>query len=130
MEASAKGMGMSELLDNLKKLAGMYSKNLSEIREKISTLEDVPKAKALVGKFFKYQNGYNATEKLWLYKRITKSSGAHIWSDSFQEDSIGKIEFDFDKVDYLNSFYNTSGYIEISEEKYFSEQKKLISKLN
>jgi hypothetical protein len=121
---------MSELVDNLKKLVQEYSKQLGELREKIRVLEEVPQAEALVGKCFKYLNHYNSSNQWWLYTKIVRAKDGIIWVDSFQEDSYGKIEIEFDKnsgIDTYNYMGNSS--ILISEEEYIAAQKALIKKI-
>jgi ribosomal protein L35AE/L33A len=78
---------MSDILKNLKKLCEEHEKHLSELKQRISEIENIPKAtkaKALVGKCFKYPNTYStgfgmfgavSTGRVrrngFIYKRIT-----------------------------------------------------------
>jgi hypothetical protein len=120
---------MSELVDNLKKLAQEYSKYLGEVREKIRILEDVPQAEALVGKCFKYLNRYGPNEQWWLYTKIVRAKDGEIWIDSFQEDPYEKIEFEFDMAMGVHPYTGNSNRILISKEEFTAAQKALIKKV-
>ena len=118
---------MDEHINTLKKLEDKAYKIYNEIRDKVRILEEVPKAKALVGQCFKYENSYNATDSWWLYLMVTRCNQSAIFMDSFQKYSNGKIEFVFDKSHYIHSL--GSSYIPISIEEYDKAKKALLKKL-
>jgi hypothetical protein len=118
---------MNDPIENLKKVAEEYRKNLYEVQDKLRLLVDVPRAKALLGKCFKYLNSYDANTKWWYYSKVIKIEDDSLIIDSFQEAADGKIEFVYNQSAYLNHF--SSSYIPISEEEYFKERKKLLNKM-
>lgn len=120
---------MKDVIENLKKLAEEYRNQLGEINHKISKLEDEPRAKALVGKYFKYSNSYGNGTRWWLYIRIAGVRKIEVIVDSFQEDPYGKIEIVYDKPDYIGHYYNDPNWVNISENEYNKRYKKLVDKL-
>lgn len=118
---------MSDEIKNLKKIESEYYRQIQEIKEKIKLLEELPRAKSLVGKCFKYLNSFGPNENWWLYIRIVRNDGCDVIIDKFQEDAYGKVEFFYAEVSY--SHYFGSSYIPISEEEYFKAEKKLLNKI-
>jgi hypothetical protein len=119
---------MSDIINNLKKLEKEYQKAIFEIRDKISDLEDIPKAKALVGKYFKSSNSYGHGTSWTMYVRIIDSKDADVLTDCFQEDSKGHIEFIYGR-DEMYQIYENSRYIPIDKKEYFDAYDKLVTKI-
>ena len=120
---------MSDLIENLKKLCTAHEKELNTLRDKIREIEYVPKAKALIGKCFKYPNSYGfGTKRFWAYKRVVSAKAELLRVDSFQEEVYGKIEINYDSQESAAYFSNRT-WIPISEKEYFTAQAKLIKKI-
>lgn len=121
---------MSELVDNLLKLIEAHENQVGELRNKIKLIEGVPKAKALIGKCFKYLNTYGFnSKKWWIYKRVTGHVVDHIIIDCFEQDSNGKVEIIYDENEYAGHLSNNSSWIPISEKAYFAAYKRLVKKI-
>jgi hypothetical protein len=120
---------MDDLVDNLKKLAQQYSIELSKIRDKINSIEDVPKAQALVGKCFKYPNSFGCNSKWWIYIRVLSAEDTEVTTDEFEENSNGQIEFNYNCERYYNTYCGNSSYIPISKEEYLKAREALVKKV-
>jgi hypothetical protein len=119
----------SELVDNLLKLCEAHEDALNELRNKIKLIEGVPRAKALIGKCFKYQNTYGfGSKKWWVYKRVTGNQLDRIIIDCFEQDSNGKVEIICGENEYSGHFKSAS-WIPISEKAYFAAYDKLVKKV-
>jgi len=121
---------MSELIDNLRKLCNEHEKHIIELRDKISDIEYVPRAKALVGKCFKFASstGLN-NRKCWTYKKVIRSKRERLFVDSFHEDPYySKIEFHYGESESVLYFANRS-WTEISEKEFLKAHQKLINKI-
>lgn len=118
---------MSDVIENLKKLAEEFRNRLYEVEGKIRILEDAPVAKSLVGKCFKYRNSFGGPKGWWLYRRVVKvSRSTELVVESFQEDAHGKMEFDFDVHGYVHQFRSAT---QIPVREYLKAQKDFINKL-
>jgi|SRR5579864_3236098 len=124
-------MSHDELIENLKKLSGEHEKHLSDIREKIRVLDSVPKAKALVGKCFKYRSGgaflFGGRAKGWTFQHIVSTNGDNVLVNSFSVEA-GKIEFSFGTSSYVNHFSHAA-MVQITEKAYNREFNKMIKAL-
>jgi hypothetical protein len=119
---------MKPNVDKLKKVLYEFDNERRKLQDLIYELEDVPKMKSLVGKYFKYKNAYNNTENWWLYYYVKKYKDRKIIVDHFQEDTRTKVEFEYDDEMYGFSFSSPS-YIEITKEEYETAAQELLSKL-
>lgn len=120
---------MSDLVENLKKLCMEHENHIMELRDKIRTIEYVPKAKALVGRCFKYSNSVGlSNRKFWTYKRVIRSQEERVFVDSFQEDNCNKIEFRYNDSESA-AYFNNRSWAEISVREFVIAQNKLIQKI-
>ena len=122
----------AELIENLRKLSGEHEKHLSTLREKIRIIDSAPKAKALVGKCFKYQSGgtymFGGKSKGWIFKHIVAADAEHVFVNSFVIEGPLHAEFSFYIREYYSSF--TYGHlIQISKRTYDKKFKKLMQTL-
>lgn len=132
--AERKGKIIMDLLEGLKKLCEEHERQLQELRQKINEVDYFPKAKALVGKCFKYPGGasYYAfgirgrgiTKMSYIYKRIIGADKEYVIVDSIHMESPGKIEIIFHEKEYVTHFYNR-GLIPITEKQYFTHFNKV-----
>lgn len=120
---------MSDIVDNLKKLEAEHEKQLYELRLKIRDIDSIPKAKALVGRYFRYSGGFgffnSVKVKSYLYKRVVDVDVDRVLTDSFQIEKSGQIEISYGQTDYADHFSN-SYYTEITERQYFAAYKKML----
>ena len=118
-----------ELVKNLQKLCDEYEKQLCDIRIKIREIDTLPKAKALVGKYFKYSGGFGffgaKKVKSYIYKHIVGVDTDCVLVDSFQIEKTGKIEVSYRQRDYADNF-NQKYYQEITAKQYFDAYDKMI----
>jgi hypothetical protein len=126
-------MSNDKLIENLKKLSGEHEKHLSDIREKIRKLDAIPKAKALVGKCFKYRNsgGFmfsSSRHNGWVFKRVVTAIGENVLVDSFTVEGPNHIEFTFASSSYASSFSHTS-LVPISKKVYDRQFNRMIKAL-
>lgn len=123
---------MNDILANLRKLCEEHEKHLSDLRHKINEIDYIPKATALVGKCFKYQEnssmfGFSSRrlKGAYVYKRIIGSDKEYVIVDSFQVNSISKFDISFGDREYVTHFINPA-LVEISEKQYFKAFNKMI----
>lgn len=120
---------MKPNIEKLKEVIKKFDEERWRLQKIIRDLEETPKIKALVGKYFKYHNSYNQKESWWVYYCIKEFKKDTLLVDYFEEDTRSKIEIFFNKTEYGLGFYNPN-YIEITKEEYEMEAAKLIKKLN
>jgi len=120
-------MGNEEIVDNLTKLAKEHQKHMDNIREKVRAIVDIPKAQALVGRYFKYPNSYvfGGMRRGIVYKHIVGTVRDSLLVDGFQTDGPNKVEFEFSRHEYTGHFTHSS-VVEISEKEYFKAFDKMI----
>jgi len=106
-------------------LAGMEKERL-RISNIIFTLEEVPKIKAAIGKYFKYLNSYSTKEKWWMFIHVKKMKKNELIIDVFERDTSGKIEFQIGRRDYGRIYINNPSYVEITKQEYFNTLKKIL----
>lgn len=120
---------MNDILNNLKKLTEEHEQHLSDIRLKIREIDTIPKAKALVGRYFRYSGGFGffgmKRVKSYIYKRVVDTDLDCVLVDSFQIEKSGKIELSYRQRDYTDHF-NSKYYDEITEKQYFAAYDKMI----
>jgi hypothetical protein len=117
---------MSDMLTRLKKLSESMMEEYRKVQSKIQQIEDLPKAKALVGKYFKYKGVYHPKDG-FIYKRVIGVNGINLVVDSFyNKDHYGKIEFVYNDFGYISEF---NLYTEITAKEYFKAHKKILDKL-
>ena len=124
-----------ELLDSLKKLCEEHERQLSELRHKITEIDYIPKAKALIGKCFKYKGsigfyGFGVSKRArgrgpYVYKRIVGVDREYVLVDTFQLEHSGKIDIAFNEKEYVTHFTNNT-LIQITEKEYFKAFSKMI----
>ncbi len=124
-----------DLITNLKKLAEEHEKHLYEIKQKITDLDYIPKAKALIGKCFKYPGGsgfyaFGVSMRLkgktsYVYKRIIGADKEYVIVDSFHVESPAKIDITFHEKEYVSHFTN-KGMIQVTEKQYFKAFNKMV----
>lgn len=122
---------MSELVKNLKKLCDVHEQQLSDLRTKIREIDGIPKAKALVGKCFKYQGGFGMFhyKKTWGYKHVVASAGEYVFVDNFQVDQkTSNFSIDFSIRESAINFNNQS-FTEITRRQYISAYNSMIKRL-
>jgi hypothetical protein len=59
----------------------------------IQEREDAERLKPYVGRFYKYDNGYNERERWNLYTKVIGVEGSMLICDTFQTDSYGEMRF-------------------------------------
>lgn len=116
-------------IDKLKETLSTFDMERRKLSDLIYELEETPKIKATVGKYFKYYNSYNAKENWWMYIHVKDYKEEHLVTDIFQEDTRSKIEFNVEHVDYGRSYLHPN-YIEITKREYDVALRKLLRKLN
>ena len=117
------------LVDNLKKLCNEHEIQARTIRDRIREIEDIPKAKALVGKCYKYLNSYGfKTRRWWSYKRVISYSKVNIYVDSFHQDAKGEVEIKYAEID-SSTYFSNRAWTEITEKEYFAAYKRLVNKI-
>jgi hypothetical protein len=116
-----------ELIDNLKKLCADYEDQACELRDKIRKIQDVPKAKSLVGRYFKFPGGllFGNGRGSWTFKHVTGCYNENVIMDWFQVDRRGKIEISYNCIDYVVN-YNNKGAIEITKKEYNKQYQRLV----
>lgn len=121
-------MPSDKIVENLKKLQDEHRKYMDDIHRKITDIEVVPKAKALVGKCFKYRNGhfFGTYTKGWTYKHIVACNGEHVIVDQFETDGPNKVDFTFDRTEGV-SYFNHAGLVPITLKQYNREFNKMIN---
>jgi hypothetical protein len=121
-------MASDKVVENLKKLQDEHRKHMDDIHKKIEDIEVVPKAKALVGKCFKYRNGhfFGSYTKGWTYKHIVSSNGSHVTIDMFETDGPNKVDFVFDRTESAN-YFNHQALVPITLKEYNKQFKKMIN---
>jgi lipoate-protein ligase A len=118
-------------LATLKKQYAILQKKYIAMRDNIdqmeSDIEPPQLKKKYEGKYFKYNNGYNAEDRWWLYShcKVVKAVREYV-SNRFETDSYGKCEFAHDMKEYGT----TSFQIEISKREYNAALRKFKAKLN
>jgi uncharacterized protein YxjI len=89
------------------------------IRQKLNVIERERRAKrlsAVVGKAFKYWNGYDHERRWWLYtKPLRVSEDGHLFCFSFETTSEDEIKIEPSKKVY---FGMTDGYQEIEQAEF------------
>jgi len=128
---------MGDIVDNLKKLCREHENQIHELRQKIATLELIPKAQSLVGVCFRSPNVYgyfnfgipNSKRKSYIYRRITGYDKEYVIVDTFFMDHPGKIEILCGERQYVTNF-TSKNMIPISEKEYFRAFNKLIKHIN
>jgi len=120
---------MTDIINDLKKLESEHEKQLLEIRLKIRDIDSIPKAKALVGRYFRYAGGFGFLHAVkvqsYIYKRVIGIDVDRVITDSFQVDKSGHIEIVYGQSDYVDHFTNKF-YTEITERQYFAAYKKML----
>ena len=123
-----------DLLEGLRKLCEEHERQLQELRQKINEVDYFPKAKALVGKCFRYKGGsglygfgigMRARKGVYIYKRIIGSDKEYVIVDTFQMEGIGKIDITFNEKEYVTHFTNNT-LVQISEKEYFKAFNKMV----
>ena len=117
-------MNDDSIIKNLKELADRHMHEYSLVNQKIKQIDHVPKARALVGRCFKYRNTYGNVG-WWIYKRVVRNKEETVYADEFEDDG-SKIEFNYDRANYIGSF---GSWAEIKPKEYFTAQKRLLKKL-
>jgi hypothetical protein len=118
-------------LETLKKQLCILDKKYIAMRDNIDQMEADLQLPALKkkyeGKYFRYNNGYNAEDRWWLYSHCKEVKGLHAFvSDRFEIDSYGKCEFAYNAKECgISSFA-----IPITKREYYSALKKFKAKLN
>lgn len=98
----------------LKELNKQIAKLQKQIYE-IETQEKIKENKKLIGKYFKYDNGYNSEKRWWLYRKITGVT---------KESYFKTIEFEITFLNEINikekssCTWHDSSWIEITEEEF------------
>lgn len=119
---------MSELVKNLKKLCDVHEQHLINIRTRIRDIEGIPKAKALVGKCFKYQGGSGMFhyKKNWTYKRVVASAGEYVFVDTIEVNlKSSNFEVTFAVSESAVNFGYQS-FTEITQKQYVAAYKNVI----
>ncbi len=121
---------MSELIDNLRILARKYEQQLQDLRGTISQLDVIPKANALLGRCFKYQNGtFGFRIGSWTYKRVIGVMADRLLVDCFVIERKGlKVEITYGMIDYVTNF-ESKHYIEITEKQYMKAHAKMVKQI-
>ncbi len=121
---------MSDIIKNLKELCEQHELHLHKLHQKIRILDTIPKAKALVGKCFKYKSGFvfGGGNRGWFYKRVVGISGERVLVDTFTIDGPDKIEITFDVTEYVDHF-NHTGLIPITQKTYLRVYKQVLKHL-
>lgn len=122
---------MSDIVKNLRKLCDAHEEQLNDLRLKIRELEGIPKAKALVGKCFKYHGGFGMFnyKRAWIYKRVVASDKEYIFVDIFQIDAkTSKVEIDY-AVRESAAHFGSQNCTEITTKEYVSAYKNMINRL-
>ena len=90
---------------------------------------EIPKAKALVGKCFKYKNGFSFGRGYgWVYKHVVGVSGDKVLVDMFEMDGPDKIEIIFNRPEYVQHF-SYSSFMPITQKKYMKVYKQVLKQL-
>ena len=107
-----------------KKLSPLYDK-----RNKINDEERLIRHKKLLGKCFKFRNGY-AGEKWWMYEKVIAYDQESISVLKAQE-SLERIEIVIEKDNYPGSRFSSPDYgmIEISEKVFNKAIDKIAEKI-
>lgn len=119
---------MSNVIKNLKKLAKEYQKCVNDINDRIRDLEEIPYAKALVGKCYKVKNNYGMKEDSWAYYKITRAKDTTIFMNHFNDNVNGysrTVEFGYEEPSYSHRFDSPS-CIPITEDEYYKAFDELI----
>lgn len=105
-------------------------KKIRAIRQQIEDIQ-APKRlaanKKLLGKCFKYHNGYGSGEKWWLYVKVVSCDASQVNSFQFQDDGMDKMETRNEA--WFNNI-NTDGYVPITHSEFYEAWQKFITKLN
>ncbi len=122
---------MEDPIKNLRDLSDKYQSQLNEIRNKLSVLYSIPKAKSLDGKCFKYRDAYQYTGKriCWVYKRVIAVVGENLIVDTFQTNRFDRMEIRFNEIEYVSRFDNKS-FIQISQKDYFKQFNDMLKMLS
>jgi len=97
----------------------------NEIRRRENEAKDEENAQ-IVGKCFKYWNGYNSEDRWWMYAKVLKTECGGVRLFTFQEDINGKI--DIQPFEFHSSL--SGSYEEISQLLFFKEWDKLSTKID
>lgn len=120
---------MDDIIKNLNDIRTKHENEINKIRDKIRILDSIPKAKALLGKCFKYRNGFTfgGNRRGWVYKHIAGVAGENLIVDTFEYLAEGpnKFEFSFHEIEYVSRF-NHPAFIQISKKKYKTMFNKLV----
>jgi len=116
-------------INKLKETLQTFDNERRRLSQLIYDLEDVPRIKNLVGKYFKYKNNYNSQEYWWVYYHVKEFKNNVLFSDYFELDTRSKIEFGTNRESYSMSFFNPN-YTEISKKEYETALKKLVKYVN
>lgn len=122
---------MSEdVIKNLRDLQTKFERELSEISQKIRILDTVPKAKALVGKCFKYKNSYTYSggKRGVIYKRVIGVVGENVLVDWFEIGGFNHINITFNDTEYI-SYFNNTALIPITRKQYLKIYKQVLRNL-
>ena len=104
-------------------------KQISKLQDELNEIELKERLKnnpPLIGKYYKYDNGYNLGERWWLYKKVT----------SIDEDGR-LISFEFEKTSddhiIIRASYDSwhdNGWIKISKKEFKKEWNKIKKEIN
>ena len=101
---------------------------ISKLRDQVYEIklnDRIKHNKKLVGKYFKYDNGYNSKERWWLYKKIINlSEEGYLVSIQF-EDNPNEISIQENNI----STWHDSSWIKITEEEFLNAWHKLFCKI-
>lgn len=127
-------MSNDKIIENLKKLQEEHRKHMDDIHQKITDIDLIPKAKALVGKCFKHKSGnfFGVHLRGWCYKHIVGRKGEHLIVDQFETDGPNKIDFSFDRTESV-SYFAHGALVPITLKEYnrqFNRIIKIITKYN
>jgi hypothetical protein len=117
---------MNDVTKSLQQLCEEHEKQLHELRLRIREIEYVPKAKALVGKCFKYPANYGFGGKVsYTYKRIVSYDKEYVITECFNMNDRGKVELSFDDREYALNFYSKH-VVQITLKQYNKAYNKMI----
>jgi hypothetical protein len=118
-------------IESLKDVLSKYDSERYRLSKLIRDIEEIPKIKACVGKYYKCKNSNAAASSLrWIYYYIKEYEKESLIADSFEEENYynAKVLINFDKKEYASTFCHPN-FIEISKEEYLKAVKAVLHKI-
>jgi hypothetical protein len=119
-----------DVIKNLKELRAKHEKETHSISEKLRILENIPKAKALEGKYFKCREGsiFPRNTPKWMYKRVVRAVNEHLIVDTFMVGYRYKFDVMFNETESVYRF-DSPVFVEITKKQYLKMFNRMLRQI-